>query len=104
MWPMPSAFSLASRGAARSRLAANTSFGVILSMDLLHFQGFVDVIAFPAGLLVVDLHVERQGELAAGKDRLQIGRQCLEDMLAGLLAGGEIASLAEPQHHGEEAE
>src|SRR6185369_10631208 len=73
MWPMPSAFSLASRGAARSRLAANTSFGVTLSMDCLHFQGFVDVVAFPAGVLVVDLHVERQRELGLLEHRIEMG-------------------------------
>src|SRR5437762_6809744 len=101
--PMPSAFSLASRGAARSRLAANTSFGVTLSMDRLHFQGFVDVVAFPAGFLVVDLHVERQRELRLLEHRIEMGRQRLEDMFAGLLAGGEIAAFAEPQHHVEKA-
>src|SRR4051794_332238 len=103
-WPMPSAFSLASRGAARSRLAWKVSFGVTLSMRSLHFQSFVDVVALPARLLVVDLHVERQRELAAGEHRIEIGRQRLEDVLAGLLAHWEIASLAEPQHHVEEAE
>src|SRR6266567_8227494 len=101
--PIPSAFSLASRGAARSRLAANTSFGVTLSMGRLHFQGFVDVVAFPAGVLVVDLHVERQRELRLLEHRIEIGRQHLEDMFAGLLAGGEVAPFAEPQHHIEEA-
>ena len=35
--------------------------------------------------------------------RIEMGGQRLEDMLAGLLAGGEIAALAEPQHHVEEA-
>src|SRR6476646_1295556 len=102
--PIPSAFSFASRGAARSRLAPNTSFGVTLSMSSLHFQSIVDVVAFPTRHLVIDLHVERQRELAVGEHRIEIGRQRLEDVLAGLLAGGEIASLAEPQHHVEEAE
>src|SRR5665213_1286782 len=108
MWPMPSAFSFASSGAARSRLAANTSddFGVTLSIDSsLHFrcllQGFVDVVAFPAHVLVADLHLERQREIALCENRVEIGRQRLEDMLAGLLAGGEIAALAEPQQHGD---
>src|SRR3981189_16035 len=78
--PMPSAFSLASRAAARWRLAANTSFGVTLSMDRLHFQGFVDVVAFPAGVLVVDLHVERQCEFHLLEHRIEMGRQRLEDM------------------------
>src|SRR5215475_11953467 len=64
MWPMPSALSFFRSGAARSRLAWNTSvFGVGLSMGGLRFQGIVDVVALPARLLVVDLHVERQGEL-----------------------------------------
>src|SRR5258708_39448782 len=104
MWLMPSAFSLASRGPTRSRLAANPSFGVTLSMGRLHFQSFVDVVAFPAGFLVVDLHVERQRELAVRKHRIKIGRQGLENMFAGFLSGGEIAALAEPQHHVENAE
>src|SRR5882724_10751122 len=101
--PMPSAFSLASRGAARSRLAANTSLGVTLSIDRLHFQGFVDVVAFPAGVLVVDLHVERQRELRLLEHQIEMGRQRLEDLFAGLLAGGEVAPFAEPQHHVEKA-
>src|ERR1700730_7871957 len=103
MWPMPSDFSFANIGAARSRLAWNRSFGVALSMGGLRLRGLVDVVALPAGFLVVDLHVERQRELAAGQDRVQIAGEGLEDMLAGFLAGGEIAALAEPQHHGEKA-
>src|SRR5450756_1389899 len=108
---MPSAFSCASSGAARSRLAANTSddFGVTLSMRGLRFRspGFenlVDVVALPAGFLVVDLHVERQRELAAGEDRIEMAGEDLEDMLAGPLAGREVAPFAEPQHHGEKPE
>jgi hypothetical protein len=31
--------------------------------------------------------------------RIEIGRQGLENMFAGLLAGGEVAAFAEPQHH-----
>src|SRR6201995_2690559 len=90
MWPMPSARSCFSNGAARSRLALNRSaFGVALSMRDLRFQGFVDVVALPAGFLVVDLHVERQRELAGGEYRIEIGRERLEDMLAGFLARGE---------------
>src|SRR5665213_2419533 len=59
MCPMPSALSALSRGAARSRLALSTSdFGVILSMRGLRFQRLVNVVALPAGFLVVDLHVE----------------------------------------------
>src|SRR6476660_7215307 len=104
MCPMPSAFSLVRRGAARSRLASNTSFGVTLSMGRLHFQGFVDVVALPAGFLVVDLHVERQRKFRLLEHRIEIGRQRLEDMFAGLLAGGEVAPFAEPQHHVEKAE
>ena len=38
------------------------------------------------------------------EDRVEMSRQRLEDVLAGLLAGGEIAAFAEPQHHGEKAE
>src|ERR1700733_6093781 len=104
MWPMPSAFSLASSGATRSRLAANTSFGVTLSMRGLRFQRLVDIVALPAHLLVVDLHVERQCKLAVGKNRIEIAGKRLEDMLAGLLPGREIAALAEPQQHREEGE
>src|SRR3954454_5605892 len=91
--PMPSAFSFASSGAARSRLAWNTSagFGVTLSMRRLRLQRLVDVVALPAGLLVVDLHVERQRELAFSERRIEIGGQHLEDLLAGLFADGEVA-------------
>src|SRR6185437_12437597 len=106
MWPMPSDFSFANSGVTRSRLAAKTSddFGVTLSMDSgPHFQSFVDVVAFPAHVLVVDLHLEREREGAFGEHRIEIGRQRLEDVLAGLLAGREIAALAEPQQHGDEA-
>src|ERR1700675_3693398 len=70
----------------------------------LRFQNVVDIVALPAGFLVVDLHVERQRELAARKDRVEIGGQCAEKMLAGLLGGREIAALAEPQHHVEKTE
>src|SRR5580692_3709851 len=87
-WPMPSAFSFASSGATRSRLAANTSddFSVTLSIDGgLHFrcllQGFVDVVAFPAHVLVVDLDIERQREIAVGEHRVEVTRQRLEDVL-----------------------
>ncbi|MGY2844729.1 hypothetical protein ACVMDN_001983 [Bradyrhizobium sp. USDA 4510] len=76
-WPMPSAFKLASSGPARSRLAWNTSagdFAVALSIDRLHLQCVVDVVAFPAGFLVVDLHVERQREFAVGEDRIEMSR------------------------------
>src|ERR1700758_5310799 len=91
MWPMPSSFSFASRGAARSRLALNRSaLGLVLSMDRLRFQGFVNVVAFPAGFLVVDLHVERQREFARGEDRIEMPRQRAKNMLAGLLARCEI--------------
>jgi hypothetical protein len=84
------------RGAARSRLACKTSagFGVTLSMGSLHFQNIVDVVAFPVGFLVVDLHVERQRERARGENRIEIGRQHLEDVLAGFLAGREVAAFA----------
>src|SRR3981081_1344966 len=106
MCPMPSALSSFISGGARSRLASNTSddFRVTLSMRGLRFQGVVDVVALPVGLLVVDLHIERQRELAARKDRIQIGGQRLENMFAGFLAGREIAPLAKAQHHIEKAE
>src|SRR5438045_5545143 len=73
-------------------------------MHGLYFQSFVDVVALPAGLLVVDLHVERQRELALREHRIEIDRQRLEDMFARLLAGREVAPFAEPQHHVEKAE
>src|ERR1700749_4025639 len=79
-----------------------SAFGVTLSMGGLRFQRFMNVVALPAGLLIIDLHVERQSEFALRKDRIEIRRQCLEDMFAGLLAGGEVAAFAEPQHHVEE--
>src|ERR1700722_17100968 len=105
MWPMPSAFSFASNGAARSRLAWKMSdFGVILSIRGLHLQRLVDIVALPAHLLVVDLHVERQRELARCKDGIEMVGQSAKDMLARLLAGGEIAALAKAQQHREEAE
>src|SRR4051812_4725562 len=106
MCPTPSVFSFASSGAARSRLAWNTSagFGVILSMRWLRVQSFMDIVALPAGFLVVDLHVERQRELALGEHRIEIGGQHLEDMFAGFFAGREVAAFAEPQHHVEKAE
>src|SRR3981189_3646218 len=106
MCPMPSALSCFSSGAARSRLTLNTSdaFGITLSMRGLRFQKVVDIVALPAGFLVVDLHVERQRELAARKDRVEIGGQRLEDMFAGLLSGRTIPALAQPQHHVEKAE
>src|SRR5712691_11438137 len=86
-----------------------SDFDVTLSMHGLRFhsfrfQGFVDVVAFPARLLVVDLHVERQRELALREYGIEIGRQRLEDVRAGLLAGREVAALAEPEHHVEKAE
>src|SRR6202035_5728868 len=106
MCPMPSAFSFASSGPTRSRLALNTSddFATILSIGGLRFQGVVDIVALPTGFLVVDLHVERQGEFAAGENRVEITGERLEDMFAGLLAGGEIAAFAEAQHHVEKSE
>src|SRR6201996_5463492 len=105
MWPMPSARSCFSSGATRSLLAWNRSdFGVALSMGGLCFQRFVNVVALPARFLVVDLHVERQGELGLRKDGIEMRGQRLEDMLAGLLPGGEGAAFAEPQPHVEEAE
>src|SRR3954451_12453140 len=97
--PMPSLFNFASSGAARSRLSWNASLGVTLSIVSLHFQSFVDVVAFPAGVLVIDLHVKRQRELLLRKHRIEKSRQRFEDLLAGFFAGGEVAAFAEPQHH-----
>src|ERR1700747_981677 len=73
-------------------------------MRRLRLQGLVEVVALPAGFLVVDLHVERQCEFTLGKLRIEIVRQRLEDMLSGLPAGRQIAPLAKPQHHIEKAE
>src|SRR5580692_4068087 len=70
----------------------------------LRLQSLMNIVALPAGFLVVDLHVERQGELALRKNRIEIGRQRAENMLAGFLAGFEIASFTKPQHHVEESE
>ena len=64
----------------------------------------MDVVAFPAGFLVVDLHVKRQRALASRKDRVEVIGEGAENMFAGLLAGRQIAPLAKPQHHVEEAE
>src|SRR5437868_12065362 len=103
---MPSARSFFSSGAARSRLAANMSddFGLTLSMRGLRFQNIVDVVAFPAGFLVVDLHVERQREPGSREHRIEVRGERLENVLAGLLACGEIAAFPEAQHHIEKAE
>src|ERR1700737_4150705 len=68
-------------------------------MRALRFQSLVDVVALPAGFLVVDLHVERQRELDRRKDRIEMVGQEGENMFAGLLAGCEIASLAKTQYH-----
>src|SRR5204863_10042710 len=104
MWPMPSARSVFSSGATRSRLAWNTSaFGVGLSMGGLHFQGVVDVVALPARVLVVDLHVERQGEFRACEDGIEMPGERLEDVFAGRLAGLEVTAFADAQHHVEKA-
>src|SRR5258708_27529076 len=70
----------------------------------LRFQSLVDIVALPAGFLVIDLHVERQREFARGKNRVEMVGEYFEDMLAGLLASCEIAPLAKPQHHGEKPE
>src|SRR6266702_6004486 len=73
-------------------------------MESLHLQRIVDVVAFPTHVFVIDLHVKRQRELAVGEHRIEMSRQRLENMFAGLLAGCEISSFAKPQHHGEKAE
>src|SRR6059058_4919354 len=104
MWPMPSARSFFKSGATRSRLAWNWSaLGVGLSMGGFHFQGIVDVVALPTGVLVVDLHVERQGELGGREEGVEMPGERLEDVLAGLLAGRKIAAFADAQHHVEKA-
>src|SRR3954469_19794334 len=105
MCPMPSAFSLASSGAARSRLALKISdIGVFLSMRSLRFQRLMNVVPLPAGFLVVDLHIERQRQLAIREHRVEVARHRIEDVFAGLLAGCEIASLAKSQHHVQKGE
>src|SRR3954466_13791542 len=104
MCPMPSARSVFSSGAMRSRLAWNTSvFGVGLSMGGFRFQDVVDVVALPARILVVDLHVEREGEFRDCEDGIEMPGERLEDMLAGRLAGWQIAAFADAQHHVEKA-
>src|SRR6478736_5428593 len=104
MWPIPSARSVFSSGAMRSRLAWNTSvFGVGLSMGGLRFQGVVDVVALPARVLVVDLHVEREREFRACEDGIKMAGERLEDLFAGFLAGWQIAAFADAQHHVEKA-
>src|SRR5437868_366663 len=91
-------------GLAPKRARPGMTAGVISSMRRLGLQRLVDIIALPAGFLVVDLHVERQRELALRECRVEIGRQHLEDMLAGLFARREVAAFAKPQHHVEKAE
>src|ERR1700687_887833 len=73
------------------------------TMRSLCLQNSMDVVAFPAGFLVVDLHVKRQRTLASRKDRVEVIGEGAENMFAGLLAGRQIAPLAKPQHHVEEA-
>src|SRR5580658_2664844 len=68
------------------------------------FQSLMDVVALPAGFLVVDLHVERKGKWALRENRVEMSRQGTEDLFAGLFAGLQIAALAKPQHHSEETE
>src|SRR5579871_1412649 len=82
---------------------APADVGVTLSMRDLRFQRFMNVVALPTRLLVIDLHVEGERELACRKCRIEIGGQRLEDVVAGLLAGSEIAALAKPEHHVEKA-
>src|SRR4051794_9667726 len=104
MWPTPSARSVFNSGATRSRLAWNTSaFCVGLSMGGLRFQGVVDVVALPARVLVVDLHVEREGEFGACEHGIEMPRERLEDVLARLLAGWQITAFTDAQHHVEKA-
>src|SRR5882724_11330474 len=56
------------------------------TMRSLRLQNSMDVVAFPAGFLVVDLHVKRQRTLARGKDRVEVIGEGAENILAGLLA------------------
>src|SRR3977135_2945993 len=70
----------------------------------LSFQRLMDVVALPAGFLVVDLHVERQRKLARSKDGIEVAGQGPENMLAGFFASRKIASLAETQHHIEKSQ
>src|SRR6202790_3812910 len=93
MCPMPSTLNCLSSGAARSRLAWKISaFGAALSMRglrfrNLRFQRLVNVVALPAGFLVVDLHVERQREFAPGENREQIEQTNIENVFVGVRAG-----------------
>src|SRR3569833_357975 len=103
MCPMPSLFRLASRGPARSRLALKMSdLGVALSMGSLRFQGVVNVVAFPTRCCLVDLHVERQSELAVDENGIEMPGENPEHVRAGLLPRGEVTAFAEPQQHREE--
>src|SRR5947199_2579306 len=102
---MPFTFSFESSVVARSRLALNASdFGATLSMRGLRFQGLVNIVPLPACFLVVDLHVKRQRELAAGENRVEVARKNFENVFASRFPRCEIATLAEPQHHREKAE
>src|SRR5580704_15490674 len=67
-------------------------------------QSLMDIVALPAGFLVVDLHVERKGKWALRENRVEMSGQRAENMLAGLFAGLQVAALAKPQHHGEETQ
>src|SRR5690348_15573301 len=70
----------------------------------LRFQRFMNVVALPTGFLVVDLHVKRQRELAAGKDRIEVAGERAENLFASPLAASEIAPLAKPKYHGQKTE
>src|SRR5260370_28463123 len=65
---------------------------------------FVDVVALPAGLLVVDLHLERQRERALRKHGIEMIGQHSENILADLLTLREVAALSNTQHHIEKPE
>src|SRR3984957_20948814 len=71
-------------------------------MDGLCLQSLMDIVALPTGFLVVDLHVERQSEFALCKNRIEMRRQRTKDVLAGGLAGLQVAAFAKPQYHVEE--
>src|SRR5215471_10111443 len=80
-----------------------SEFGAALYVYGLRFQRVMNVVAFPARLLVVDLHVERQRKPAVRKERLKMSRQRLEDVLAGSFSGGEVAAFAKSQQHVEKS-
>ena len=63
----------------------------------------MDVIAFPARFLVVDLHVERQRERTGGKYRIEVIGKGAKNMFASIPAGCHVPPLAKAQDHVEKA-